>query len=84
MNPHSSLNLNLYLSLAAFFVFGVSSIYANREVITLESDWHFNKGDVDIDTSSNEWEKVTVPHTWNALDAQSGPLAVSDQQETAL
>ena len=30
---------------------------------------------------SDDWEKISVPHTWNAKDAQAGPDVVSDKLE---
>ena len=47
-----------------------------REVIGLEADWRFNRGDVagaaagDFDDTG--WADVDLPHTWNALDGQDG------------
>ena len=36
-----------------------------RNIINLNSDWTFTKG--------GKTEKVNLPHTWNAVDGQTGP-----------
>ena len=59
-----------------------SRVLADREIIPLKEDWSFIKSDAEITASSASWEKVSVPHTWNALDGQTGPAQVSDKQET--
>lgn len=55
---------------------------AEREVTPLNADWLFLKGNADIAAPSSSWEKVTVPHCWNAIDAQAENARVSDRQET--
>ncbi|MDF7814784.1 glycoside hydrolase family 2 TIM barrel-domain containing protein [Hymenobacter sp. YC55] len=39
---------------------------AQRLVQSISSDWLFRKGEAT--TSSDGWEKVSLPHTWNATD----------------
>lgn len=43
---------------------------------TLEQDWRFIKKDLEnahqVDFDDNDWEKVSLPHTWNDKDVQSG------------
>ena len=49
-------------------------VLAQRVQLPLNDNWQFVKWDMD-ELKSNElppWEPVTVPHTWNATDAQSG------------
>src|SRR5579859_3815187 len=36
--------------------------------ILLNDNWHFHGGEIDRATLSSEWEMVTLPHSWNALD----------------
>jgi beta-galactosidase len=57
-------NTQFYRSaLLVFFIsFFVSAAFSQgRKTISLNDSWHFSR-----DKSS--WEKVTLPHTWNALD----------------
>jgi beta-galactosidase len=46
-----------------------------RETIYLRDGWKFIKSDVAIDTPTDKWESVTLPHTWNATDGQGGRKA---------
>ncbi|AQT69340.1 Beta-galactosidase [Anaerohalosphaera lusitana] len=49
-----------------------------RQVKPLTGQWQFIKSDVSVKDSTKDtidgksWQTVTVPHTWNAKDAQSG------------
>lgn len=45
-----------------------SAMIAQRRVIPIEQGWLFLKGDADIASSSADWKKVSVPHTWNTID----------------
>jgi len=45
---------------------------AARAAIDLASDWKFIKQDMNVATTANDWDTVTIPHTWNNLDAQKG------------
>jgi beta-galactosidase len=45
---------------------------AERTCIDLAKDWKFIKQDVDSAAPTGNWDAVTVPHTWNNLDAQMG------------
>lgn len=63
-----------------FFALVASSL-ADREIIPLNADWRFIRQDADLAAPSSAWDTVTVPHTWNALDAQDGPAQMSDRQE---
>ena len=76
-------HLLLLASAAAINLSQIGTALANRDVIPLKSDWLFLKGDADIAVSSATWEKITIPHTWNALDGEEGPTAVTDKIETA-
>ena len=69
--------LVVFLSLASS-----ATMLAQREVMSLDKGWLFLKGDADIVALSDSWNKVSVPHTWNALDGQAGFSKVSDKQET--
>ena len=49
-----------------------STVMAERTCIDLAKDWKFIKQDVDSAAPTGNWDAVTVPHTWNNLDAQMG------------
>ncbi len=56
--------------------------HAAREVTPLKEDWKFIRENAGVAASSEAWQKVSIPHTWNAKDAQEGPDAVSATQES--
>jgi len=82
MNMYRTL-LQLIASVSILSLLEISTALADREVIPLKTDWFFLKGDADIAASPASWEKITIPHTWNALDGQEGPAAVTDKVEEA-
>ena len=46
--------------------------FAQRLNVTINSGWYFHKGDISLaenDFSSNLWERINLPHTWNNHDA---------------
>lgn len=43
-----------------------------RRTENINSNWFFAKTNVVPDTVPDMWEKVTLPHTWNAKDGQDG------------
>lgn len=47
-----------------------------REIINLNDGWYFRKGDALPERgevlTEGDWEKVMIPHTWNAKDGQDG------------
>ncbi len=44
-----------------------------RNIVNLNADWLFTKEVVDLPAALPEgWEKVNVPHCWNAKDGQDG------------
>lgn len=42
-----------------------------RKILNFNNSWRFCKT-ADIPTELPDWEEVTLPHTWNALDGQDG------------
>ena len=42
-----------------------------RNVLSFNDNWRFCKT-AQVPVSMPEWEKVTLPHTWNAVDGQDG------------
>ncbi|SEN05329.1 beta-galactosidase [bacterium A37T11] len=55
---------------------GWSNVYGQtaRQMISFNDHWQFRKGAYDkrIDTLSNGWEEVSIPHTFNREDMQLG------------
>ncbi len=43
-----------------------------RNVISLNGSWVFKKTNEIPEALPDTWEKVTLPHTWNAVDGQDG------------
>ena len=45
-----------------------------RQIITLKDDWFFakNKQEQIPQILPENWERVSLPHTWNCLDGQDG------------
>ena len=39
-----------------------------RTAISINNEWRFHKGDVVDPSNEKEWEKISIPHTWNAVD----------------
>ena len=63
----------LILILSIYFSFSVSS----RTLQSFNDGWSFRKGAVTNDSilynqTLNDWQSVTVPHTWNNVDMQTG------------
>ncbi|GHV58668.1 beta-galactosidase [Bacteroidia bacterium] len=58
-----------------FTVVGIlyaGTIIAQRINTTITTGWYFHKGDISLaekDFSSDSWEKINLPHTWNSRDA---------------
>jgi len=51
----------------------VSFVYAQqvRHIETINDSWNFYKGNIESPFSEDldvEWEKVTIPHSWNTED----------------
>ena len=59
----------LSLLITICFVFGS---LAQRSKITINDAWHFYKGEAALaehpDTKTEGWQKVSIPHSWNAQD----------------
>ena len=45
---------------------------SSRTVTSLQDGWRFCKTDGVPTTWPEDWEAVTLPHTWNAVDGQDG------------
>jgi beta-galactosidase len=60
---------NVLIILFLFTFLSFSSSGQSRENISFNQDWTFRKTN-DTVNKKGEWEKVTLPHTWNATDMQ--------------
>ncbi|MBA3960407.1 MAG: glycoside hydrolase family 2 protein [Chthoniobacterales bacterium] len=65
----------LTLALAAALILLITNTAMSRDSITLTDGWKFKRAEADLAAPFAEWEMVTVPHTWNALDGQNGRKA---------
>ena len=45
--------------------------FAGGEV-ELNSNWRFLKADTELNADTATWDEVSIPHTWNAVDALNG------------
>jgi len=62
-----------FLLVLTIFVTGhASKGMAARAIDDLTNDWMFIKQDVEATAPVTNWDAVTLPHTWNNLDAQKG------------
>lgn len=52
-----------------------SSLYAQRHAEELTDGWKFLKADALPRATTDTWENVTVPHTWNVEDGCNGKAA---------
>ena len=43
-----------------------------RNIINFNENWLFVKNSADVVNISAEAERITLPHTWNAVDGQDG------------
>lgn len=52
-----------------FSILAPSSLYAQREIQTINDSWKFRKGEytaaLDSTFKDDEWEDIHLPHTWN-------------------
>lgn len=71
------------LAALVFLLAGSLPALTARDVSLLQGGWKFIRDDAGIAASSDSWEKICVPHTWNAKDSQNGPEATSAALETA-
>jgi hypothetical protein len=57
---------------ANFLIGGIVCVLPmqSREVIAFNDEWLFKKAKNLPQQSSNTWEPVNIPHTWNAEDMQ--------------
>jgi len=46
------------------------STFVSAEDFT--QDWRFIRQEASVDADTGSWQKISIPHTWNAIDAQNG------------
>ncbi len=63
----STLMRNSILSVLFVMLFS-NAIHAQRISTSINSNWLFSKGDTTKKSGANNWQPVSVPHTWNAQD----------------
>ncbi|WP_018627966.1 glycoside hydrolase family 2 protein [Niabella aurantiaca] len=67
-------HLLLLITLCTLFINSLSGQSTGRQTLPFNSGWEFKKGPGDFgrDTSylNQEWEKISVPHTYNRTDMQ--------------
>ncbi|WP_316804194.1 glycoside hydrolase family 2 protein [Pedobacter nototheniae] len=66
MQNFKKLHLILFITC---FILQITANAQSRKTLTFNSDWSFKKTKDTADHNLN-WEKVTLPHTWNATDMQ--------------
>ena len=60
------------LALSLLLAWCASTAKADRVNVDLVKDWKFIKSDAGPTASTATWDAVSIPHTWNNLDAQMG------------
>ncbi len=65
---------NKILIIGCFLFFFSNLTYSsNREIININNDWKFKKGEYnygyDWQLIESGWEKINIPHTWNVWDS---------------
>ncbi|MBQ2460837.1 MAG: glycoside hydrolase family 2 protein, partial [Clostridia bacterium] len=43
-----------------------------RTILSMNSGWRFSKESAIPEIFPADWEQVSLPHTWNAVDGQDG------------
>ncbi len=49
-------------------------LHADRMISPLLDDWRFTQKNAELTAATGDWERVTLPHTWNAVDGQLGKV----------
>lgn len=67
-------------SILAVFIMSTIATYSSTasEIVPLRDQWLFSSNATAPKADSSDWEKVNIPHTWNAIDAANGG-GVDDQ-----
>ena len=60
----------MYFNFSILFLLFLSVHSEARQIIQINTNWSFHKGDLDnvYDTADSLWSPVNLPHTWNAAD----------------
>lgn len=79
---HKRSKISLLIALWMTLTVSVFGQNKTREVLTLEKNWRFHKGDMENayapDFNDSKWESVTVPHDW----AIKGPFNKEIDKQT--
>ncbi len=59
---------NLIILISVLFLVSNSAKSQERITQLINSNWAFHKGDLPNTSSTDNWEKISLPHTWNAKD----------------
>lgn len=51
-----------------FYILFISNLFSQRIVQNFNNNWQFLKRSIPTESNEKDWEKITIPHTWN-LDA---------------
>ena len=73
--PISSLYRAGFILVLSAILFGgstASGVAAIRQDQTLADGWKFIKEDAGLTAATDNWEAVTLPHTWNTVSADQG------------
>ncbi|HEY0273419.1 MAG TPA: glycoside hydrolase family 2 TIM barrel-domain containing protein [Chitinophaga sp.] len=65
------MQFHVSIFLAGLLGLGLSSTPAQaqqRIIRSIPSDWQFHRGDLHSPADTSGWERVSIPHTWNATD----------------
>jgi beta-galactosidase len=65
-------SLTFLAALAALVISTAPGVAAVRVDRTLPDGWKFIKDDVALTAPVDDWQPVTIPHTWNTRDADAG------------
>ena len=60
------------LAAACAALVAAAPVHADRVVRPLNDGWQLFRADVTRFDEATNWTSVTLPHTWNATDAESG------------
>ncbi|MFZ4398631.1 MAG: glycoside hydrolase family 2 protein [Bacteroidales bacterium] len=62
------------LTIAVLLLIAIPFVSFSRDVTLINTGWEFIKSTTNIDTIINisGWSQVSIPHTWNNMDAQTG------------
>src|SRR5438094_5564892 len=66
--------MSYLIFITTFVLTALATLRAQRESTELSTGWKFIRQDENLAAKMDDWMNVTVPHTWNAQDAQLGKI----------